>query len=128
MQATYFPKVVFKSQTCKINNTVLKDNFSLLKLLKSDFITLIHPIQWTIANMISVDRPAKCQKKTSCVSTGQACPVLCTRQVAHRTPCQDSVTSWHLFRLACVLCRRIIICVSKFLWNIVEFLWNSLLF
>ena len=34
------------------------------------FIELILPIQWTIANPVGVDRPAKCQKKTSCVSTG----------------------------------------------------------
>ena len=34
----------------------------------SNFIVLIHPIQWTIANPVSVDRPAKRQKKTSCVS------------------------------------------------------------
>ena len=47
-----------------------------------DFIALIHPIQWTIANPVGTDRPAKRQKKTSCVSTGQTSPVLCTRQVA----------------------------------------------
>ena len=34
------------------------------------FIALIHPIQWTIANPVGTDRPAKRQKKTSCVSTG----------------------------------------------------------
>ena len=49
------------------------------------FIALIHPIQWTIAYPVGADRPAKRQKKTSCVSTGQAGPVLCTRQVACRT-------------------------------------------
>ena len=47
------------------------------------FITLIHPIQWTIANPVGADWPVKLQKKMSCVSTGQAGPVLCTRQVAH---------------------------------------------
>ena len=34
------------------------------------FIALIHPIQWTIAYPVGADRPAKRQKKTSCVSTG----------------------------------------------------------
>ena len=51
----------------------------------SIFIALIHPIQWTIDNPVGADRPAKRQKKTSCVSTGQAGPVLCTRKVACRT-------------------------------------------
>ena len=49
------------------------------------FIALIHPIQWTNAYPVCADRPAKRKKKTSCVSTGQAGPVLCTRQVACRT-------------------------------------------
>ena len=48
-----------------------------------DFIALIHPIQWTIANPVGADQPAKRQKKTSCVSTGWPVPVLCIRQVAH---------------------------------------------
>ena len=47
--------------------------------LKRNFIALIHPIQWTIAYLVGADRPAKRQKKTSCVSTGQTGPVLCTR-------------------------------------------------
>ena len=34
------------------------------------FIALILPIQWTIANPVGAARPAKRQKKTSCVSTG----------------------------------------------------------
>ena len=29
------------------------------------FIALIHPIQWTIANPVGADRPAKRQKKSS---------------------------------------------------------------
>ena len=37
--------------------------------LNSLFIALIHPIQWTIAYPVGADRPAKRQKKTSCVST-----------------------------------------------------------
>ena len=48
-----------------------------------NFIALIHPIQWTIAKPVGADRPAKRQKKTSCVSTGWPVPVLCIRQVAH---------------------------------------------
>ena len=36
-------------------------------LSKYIFIALIHPIQWTIANPVGTDRPAKRQKKTSCV-------------------------------------------------------------
>ena len=55
------------------------------KRLKTHFIALIHPIQWTIVYPVGADRPAKRQKKTSCVSTGQAGPVLCTRQMACRT-------------------------------------------
>ena len=50
-----------------------------------NFIVLIHPIQWTIANPVGTDRPAKHQKKTSCVSTGWPISVLCTRKLAHRT-------------------------------------------
>ena len=49
------------------------------------FIALIHPIHWTIANPVGADRPAKRQKKTSCVATGWPVPVLCTCQVAPRT-------------------------------------------
>ena len=51
--------------------------------LKNIFIALIHPIQWTIAKPVGADRPAKRQKKTSCVSTGWPVPVLCICQVAH---------------------------------------------
>ena len=52
-------------------------------LLRDHFIALIHPIQWTIANPVGADRPAKRQKKTSCVSTGWLVPVLCIHQMAH---------------------------------------------
>ena len=45
----------------------------------ADFIALILPIQWTIANPVDADRPAKRQKKMSCVSTGWPVPVLCIR-------------------------------------------------
>ena len=49
------------------------------------FIAFILPIQWTIANPVGADRPAKRQKKTSSVSTGRPVLVLCIRQVAHHT-------------------------------------------
>ena len=32
---------------------------------KHNFIAVIHPIQWTIANPVRADRPAKRQKKSS---------------------------------------------------------------
>ena len=38
----------------------------------TDFIELIHPIQWTIALPVGVTSPAKCQKKTSCIYYRQA--------------------------------------------------------
>ena len=44
-----------------------------------------------------------------CVSTGQDIHKLCICQVAHHTSCLDSVTSSHLFHLAHVLCRQIIL-------------------
>ena len=37
--------------------------------LRCYFIALIHPIQWAIAYPVGADRPAKRQKKTSCVAT-----------------------------------------------------------
>ena len=55
----------------------------------SIFIALIHPIQWTITYPVGADRPAKRQKKTSCISNGQAGPVLCTRQVVYCTSFQS---------------------------------------
>ena len=56
-----------------------------LSHLKLHFIALIHPIQWTIANPVGTDRPAKRQKKSSlCMHTGRPA-LVCTRQVAHRT-------------------------------------------
>ena len=42
-------------------------------------------MQWTIANPVGADRPAKQQEKLSCVSTGRTGLVLCIRQVVHRT-------------------------------------------
>ena len=76
------------------------------KWRKLNFIALIHPIQWTIAYPVGADRPAKRQKKTSCVSTGQAGPVLCTRQMACRTSFlsrqRDVIASFSFG--ACVLC------------------------
>ena len=68
-----------------------------------NFIALIHPIQWTIAYLVGADRPAKRQKKTSCVSTGQAGPVLCTRQMACRTSFlsrqSDVIASFFVWRM-----------------------------
>ena len=71
--------------------------------MTSIFIALIHPIQWTIANPVGADWPAKRQKKASCVSTGW--PVPSTSALARcrviLPSCLDSVTgSWHLFHLA----------------------------
>ena len=57
--------------------------YALFLVETNHFIALIHPIQWTIAKPVGADRPAKRQKKTSCVSTGWPVPVLCIRQVAH---------------------------------------------
>ena len=57
----------------------------LLAYVNRNFIAFIHPIQWTIANLVGADRPAKRQKKTSCVSTGWPVQVLCTPQMAPRT-------------------------------------------
>ena len=58
------------------------------------FIALIHPIQWTNAYSVGADRPAKRQKKTSCVSTGL--PVRSTNALARwrvvLPSCIDSVT------------------------------------
>ena len=60
-----------------------------------NFIALIHPIQWTIAYPVGADRPAKHQKKTSCVSTGR--PVPSTSALARwrvvLPSCLDRVTS-----------------------------------
>ena len=36
--------------------------------IKATFIALIHPIQWTIANPVGADRPAKRQKKSPYMS------------------------------------------------------------
>ena len=79
------------------------------------FIALIHPIQWTIANLVGADQPAKPQKKTSCVSTGQAGPVLCTRQMACRTSFlsrQSDVIASFSFGARSV--QAIIFCVRNF--------------
>ena len=63
--------------------------------VQQDFIALIHPIQWTIANPVGADWPAKRQKKTSCVSTGR--PVPSTSSLARwrvvLPSCLDSVMS-----------------------------------
>ena len=56
-----------------------------LQLVRVDLYKLQLVQIWTIANPVGTDRPAKRQKKTSCISTGQTGPVLCTRQVACHT-------------------------------------------
>ena len=59
------------------------------------FISLMHPIQWTIANPVGADWPAKWQKK----------PLLCIRQVAHRTsfqPRQCDIIASFLFGMCTV--------------------------
>ena len=71
---------------CVLYGVVSLNTVELLLFMTSQlwlFIALIHPIQWTIAKPVGADRPAKRQKKTSCVSTGWPVPVLCIRQVAH---------------------------------------------
>ena len=68
-----------------ITNCFLRQGILEQQRQKGHFIALIHPIQWTIANPVGADQPAKCQKKTSCVSTGWPVSVLCIRKVAHRT-------------------------------------------
>ena len=77
-------------------------SFTLTVVLITIFIALIHPIQWTITYPVGAHRPAKCQKKTSCVSTGR--PARSTSALARwrvvLPSCLDRVTSWHLFRLA----------------------------
>ena len=69
------------------------------------FIALIHPIQWTIANPVGADRPAKRQKKTYCVSTGWPVPVLCIYQVAHGiyflSRQHDVIASFFVWRVYC---------------------------
>ena len=84
------------------------------------FIVLIHPIQLTIANPVGADQPAKRQKMSSCVSAG---PVLCTRQVAHRTSFlsrQRDVTASFSFG-ACTV--QTDFCVNKFFEVICENSW-----
>ena len=69
------------------------------------FFALIHPIQWTIAKPVGADRPAKRQKKTSCVSTGWPVPVLCIRQVVHGiyflSRQHDVIASFFVWRVYC---------------------------
>ena len=60
---------VFKHvEDVKVNNGIDLRFLNISNTLH--FIALIHPIQWTIANPVGADRPAKRQKKTSCVTTG----------------------------------------------------------
>ena len=75
----------FKTMSYHVKLYFLGNQRRVFSMLNVAFIALIHPIQWTIANSGRRDRPAKRQKKTSCVSTGQPVLTLCTRQVACRT-------------------------------------------
>ena len=80
--------ISLKFSTHRVSNKCTLDNFQKIFLFPKmeailNFIALIHPIQWTIAKPVGADRPAKRQKKTSCVSTGWPVPVLCIRKVAH---------------------------------------------
>ena len=94
------PVCADRFSNCPLDRVLTYKN--LIYLLNLHFIALIHPIQWTIAYPVGADRPAKRQKKTSCVSTGK--PVPSTSALARwrvvLPPCLDRVTSWHLFRLA----------------------------
>ena len=75
----WFPLQMFTVRSC-IFNCIMYLLFSVYQCtIISYFIALILPIQWTIANPVGADRPAKRQKKTSCVSTGWPVPVLCIR-------------------------------------------------
>ena len=70
------------------------------------FIALKHPIQWTIAVPVGADRPAKRWKKRPVFPPAgpvQYCAVARWRDLF--PSCLDSVTSWHLFRLARDLCK-----------------------
>ena len=58
------------SKTFPQTPSLPSQNVSYLAVDHAHFIALIHPIQWTIANPVGADRPAKRQKKTSCVATG----------------------------------------------------------
>ena len=62
---------------------------------KDHFIVLIHPIQWTIANPVGTDRPAKRQKKMFYVSTSQPVPSTSalTRWRVVLPSCLDSMRS-----------------------------------
>ena len=62
--------VVLNELTKKPFEPMKDSDIKHLTLKTAFFIALIHPIQWTMANPVGADRPAKRQKKTSCVATG----------------------------------------------------------
>ena len=65
--STVSPAKLYAEDELKIRQKALRSHeITLIHF----FIALIHPIQWTIAYPVGADRPAKRQKKTSCVSTG----------------------------------------------------------
>ena len=101
------------------------------KIRTNYFIVFIHPVQWTNANPIGSDQTAKCQKKLSCITTGQAGPVLCTRQVVHHTSFlsrQCDVIASFSFDACTVqtdyLCLQIFV---EYCWNLcgIHFLFES---
>ena len=72
------------------------------------FIALIHPIQWTIANPVGADRPPNARKRRPVFPpAGRSQYCAFARWLMVFTSCLDNMTSYHLFRLARVLCRRV---------------------
>ena len=71
----YLENLISKNQTGFLKGRYIGESTRLIYDIMhytetNHFIALIHPIQWTIAYPVGADRPAKRQKKTSCVSTG----------------------------------------------------------
>ena len=54
------------------------------------------------------------EKAILCKNTSRIGLVMCICYVVHRTPCLDSVMSWHLFHLARVVCGRVFEELLKF--------------
>ena len=63
-------KIISEQSPAVFVSDIFSDTKSNFFIEKTHFIALILPIQWTIANPVGSDRPAKRQKKASCVSTG----------------------------------------------------------
>ena len=86
------PVMCHSFHTLKMTGTHQEQPIDHLRVL---FIALIYPIQWTNAIPVGADRPAKRQKKTSCVSTGRLVPSTSAlaRWCVVLPSCIDSVTS-----------------------------------